>query len=154
MKTYLSYFKLKFKTGLQYRAAALAGISTQIFFGIVYISVYVAFYESDSSNLPMELSELVSYLWLNQCFFSLIYKGVEPVVHLASVRLGGDARDIKCDGSRSERTSRGAWIHPLPPEKRPCQKTRSFFNEIRLSASEIALRWNTLTRMKYLLRKC
>ena len=45
-------------------------------------------------------------------------------------------------------------IHPLPPEKRPCQKTRSFFNEIRLSASEIALRWNTLTRMKYLLRKC
>ena len=26
----------------------------------------VAFYESDSSNLPMELSQLVSYLWLNQ----------------------------------------------------------------------------------------
>lgn len=73
MKSYITYFKLKFKTGLQYRAAALAGISTQIFFGIVYISVYVAFYESDSSNLPMELSQLVSYLWLNQCFFSLIY---------------------------------------------------------------------------------
>ena len=30
----------------------------------------------------------------------------------------------------------------------------SFFNEIRLAASEIASLWNTLTRMKYLLRKC
>lgn len=73
MKSYLSYFKLKFKTGLQYRAAALAGIATQLFFGIVYISVYVAFYESDSSSLPMPLDQLVSYLWLNQAFFALVY---------------------------------------------------------------------------------
>jgi hypothetical protein len=27
-----------------------------------------------------------------------------PLVYLVSVRLGGDTRDIKCDGSRSERT--------------------------------------------------
>lgn len=73
MKSYLSYFKLKFITGLQYRAAAFAGISTQIFFGIMYISVYVAFYESDTSSIPMPLNQLVSYLWLNQCFFALIY---------------------------------------------------------------------------------
>lgn len=73
MKSYLSYFKLKFITGLQYRAAAFAGISTQIFFGIMYISVYVAFYESDTSSIPMPLNQLVSYLWLNQCFFTLVY---------------------------------------------------------------------------------
>ena len=73
MKSYISYFILKFKTGLQYRAAAIAGVATQIFFGLVYISVYVAFYESDSSNLPMKLNELVSYLWLNQCFFTLVF---------------------------------------------------------------------------------
>ena len=35
MKSYLSYFKLKFKTGLQYKAAAIAGMSTQFFFGII-----------------------------------------------------------------------------------------------------------------------
>ena len=70
MKSYISYFKLKFKTGLQYRAAALAGISTQFFFGFVYVSIYIAFYESGSSNLPMELSELVSYVWLGQSFFA------------------------------------------------------------------------------------
>ena len=73
MKSYLSYFKLKFTIGLQYRAAALAGISTQIFFGLVYILVYVAFYESDATSIPMPLNELVSFLWLNQAFFALVY---------------------------------------------------------------------------------
>ena len=73
MKSYLSYFKLKFKTGLQYRAAAIAGICTQFFFGFVYISVYVAFYETGSSNLPMTLKEIISYVWLGQAFFALIY---------------------------------------------------------------------------------
>lgn len=73
MKSYLSYFKLKFITGLQYRSAALAGIFTQLFFGFIYVSVYIACYESSSTNLPMSLNELVSFLWLNQAFFSLIY---------------------------------------------------------------------------------
>lgn len=73
MKLYLSYFKLRFTTSLQYRMAAIAGIATQIFFGLIFIMVYLAFYESNSSNYPMELSELVSYLWLNQIFFSLVY---------------------------------------------------------------------------------
>lgn len=73
MRTYLSYFKLKIKTGLQYRQAAIAGILTQFFFGFVYSSVYIAFYESGSSNLPMELPKLISYLWLCQAFFSIIY---------------------------------------------------------------------------------
>lgn len=73
MKSYLSYFKLKFITGLQYRSAALAGIFTQLFFGFIYISVYIACYESNNGNLPMPLDELVSFLWLNQAFFSLIY---------------------------------------------------------------------------------
>ena len=74
MKIYFSLFKLRFINGLQYRAAALAGISTQFFFGFVFISVYIAFFESNNtSNSPMELSQIISYLWLNQAFLSLIY---------------------------------------------------------------------------------
>lgn len=70
----IAYFKMKFIVGLQYRASAFAAILTQIFFGIVYISVYLACYESGTtSNLPMPLNELVSYLWLNQIFFALVY---------------------------------------------------------------------------------
>ena len=74
MRVYLSLFKIKFMNNIQYRAAALAGISTQFFFGIVFIMVYLAFYQSSNTiNAPMEWRELVSYLWLNQAFFSLVY---------------------------------------------------------------------------------
>lgn len=74
MKKYISIFKIKLMNNLQYRTAALAGISTQLFFGLVYIMVYLAFYQSGTNNtLPMNWKELVSYLWLNQAFFSLIF---------------------------------------------------------------------------------
>ena len=74
MKTYISIFKINFMNNIQYRAAALAGISTQIFFGLVFIMVYLAFYQSGNTNsLPMNWKELASYLWLNQIFFSLVY---------------------------------------------------------------------------------
>jgi len=73
MKSYISYFKLKFITGLQYRSAALAGIVTQIFFGFVYISVYLAFYESNPESVSIPIGQLVSYLWLCQSFLALIY---------------------------------------------------------------------------------
>ena len=73
MRFYLSYFKLRFITGLQYRAAALAGFATQLFFGLVFVMIYLAFYESSSGDTPMKIQELISYLWLNQAFFSLFY---------------------------------------------------------------------------------
>ena len=72
MRAYLSYFKLKFISGLQYRQAAYAGIATQFFFGFVYIMIYVAFYQTGGKNLPMELPQLITYVWLNQSFFALI----------------------------------------------------------------------------------
>ncbi|MCH5166670.1 MAG: ABC-2 family transporter protein [Erysipelotrichales bacterium] len=74
MKVYLSYFKLKFITGLQYRTAAIAGISTQIFFGLVNVLVYIAFYKSGDSNVSMSLSQTITYLWLNQAFLILIFQ--------------------------------------------------------------------------------
>lgn len=72
MKSYLSYFKLRLITSLQYRAAALAGMCAQIFFGVIFIFVYLAFYESGSGNAPMQVEELVNYLWLNQIFFAIV----------------------------------------------------------------------------------
>lgn len=73
MRPYLSIFKLRFITNLQYRTAALAGLCTQIFFGLVFIMVYLAFYESGTSDGSMELSQLVTYIWLQQGFYALIY---------------------------------------------------------------------------------
>ena len=83
MRAYLSVFRMKFICDLQYRAAAIAGLSTQFFFGFVFIMVYLAFYESGSGNVPMPLDQLVTYLWLNQAFFSLIsmwYKDKEIIL--------------------------------------------------------------------------
>lgn len=94
MKSYISYFKLKFKTGLQYRSAALAGMSTQIFFGLVYVSIYIAFYESGSSNLPMELDELVSYVWLGQSFFALIYLWYKDKEIINMIKSGNIAYEL------------------------------------------------------------
>ena len=94
MKSYLTYFKLKFKTGLQYRAAALAGISTQLFFGIVYISVYVAFYKSDANSVPMPLNQLISYLWLNQAFFALVYMWYKDKDILSLIKKGNIAYEL------------------------------------------------------------
>ena len=65
--------KLRFMTLLPYRKTALTGVATQFSLGLVYIMVYLAFYESSTNNGPMEINELVSYLWLNQAFFALTY---------------------------------------------------------------------------------
>ncbi len=74
MKKYLSILRIKLMNNLQYRVAAIAGISTQIFFGLVFILIYLAFYQSGSNaGLPMNWKELVSYLWLNQVFFTLVF---------------------------------------------------------------------------------
>lgn len=73
MIQYLAYFKLRFITGLQYRAAAVAGIGTQFFFGIIFIMIYMAFYESNPSSVPMELPKLITYLWISQAVYSLTY---------------------------------------------------------------------------------
>ena len=73
MNQYLAFFRIKFIAGLQYRAAAIAGILTQFFFGFVFIMVYYAFYKSNNSTGPMEWQALVSYIWLQQAFYSLTY---------------------------------------------------------------------------------
>lgn len=72
MRAYFTYFKLKFITGLQYRAAAWAGIATQFFFGFVYVMVYIAFYSSGVKSAPMTLSQVITYLWLNQALLALL----------------------------------------------------------------------------------
>lgn len=70
MKKYLSFFRLRFVMGLQYRTAALAGIFTQFFWGFMTIMTYRAFYQADMSAFPMTLSATSSYIWLQQAFLA------------------------------------------------------------------------------------
>ena len=47
MKKYLSFFRLRFSMGLQYRAAAFGGIVTQFVWGLMEIMIFRAFYRAD-----------------------------------------------------------------------------------------------------------
>lgn len=68
---YLSFFCLRFITGLQYRAAALAGIVTQFAWGFMEIMIFRAFYRADAASFPMSFQATVSYIWLQQAFLAL-----------------------------------------------------------------------------------
>nr|WP_090581357.1 ABC transporter permease [Paenibacillus sp. OV219] len=72
MKAYLSVFRLRISIGLQYRAAALAGIATQFFFGFMFIMIFQAFYAHSVSTPPMTLSAVITYTWLKQAFLVFI----------------------------------------------------------------------------------
>lgn len=71
MKQYLSFFRIRFLAGLQYRAAAWAGIATQFAWGGMNILMYWAFYRSDPSSFPMTMPQLSSYIWLQQSFLAM-----------------------------------------------------------------------------------
>ena len=70
LKKYLSYFRIRFNTGIQYRTAALSGLVTQIFWGIFNVLLYKAFYEGDPAAFPMGIAETTTYVWLRQAFLA------------------------------------------------------------------------------------
>ena len=95
MKAYLNYFKLRIITNLQYRSAALAGISTQLFFGFLFIMLYLAIYESNSDvKAPMDWNSLVTYMWLQQAFFAVTYPYMKDQELLNMIRNGNLAYEL------------------------------------------------------------
>jgi len=70
MKQYLSFFKMRLVAGLQYRAAALAGMSTQLVWGTMEVLVYRAFWLESPEKFPMGMEALASYIWLQQAFLA------------------------------------------------------------------------------------
>lgn len=71
MKQYMSFFRIRFLAGLQYRAAAWAGVATQFAWGGMNILMYWAFYRSDPSGFPMTMQQLSCYIWLQQAFLAM-----------------------------------------------------------------------------------
>ena len=76
-KPYLGIFKIRLVAGMQYRAAAWAGVATQFFWGAIQLIVFHAFYESAGMNnagaaAPMSFGQLADFVWMRQAFLALV----------------------------------------------------------------------------------
>ncbi len=87
MHSYSGLFKMTFKGELQYRAKALSGLTTQFFWGIMYIYLYTAFMGGNVIE-GFSIPQMASYVWLGQAFFVLRY--VELPKKCANEIMNGD----------------------------------------------------------------
>lgn len=71
MKQYTTFFRIRFLAGLQYRAAAFAGFFTQLFWGLMEILMFRAFYLYAPEKLPMDMQALSCYVWIQQGTLSI-----------------------------------------------------------------------------------
>src|SRR5262249_42865996 len=71
MTGYAAIVAARFRTLLQYRAAAIGGLVTQLFFGMVRIMVLEAFYAA-GAPAPIAFDQAVGYVWLGQATLLLI----------------------------------------------------------------------------------
>ena len=72
---------MRFAVQLQYRAAAAAAFSTQLFFGLVKVMVFHGFYASTSIAQPISLDQAVTYAWIVQVTFRMApWAGDEDII--------------------------------------------------------------------------
>ena len=71
-RPYLAIFSARFRALLQYRAAALAGLATQVFWGFVRVMIFTAFYAMSTGPQPMTLPEVITYVWLTQALLLVL----------------------------------------------------------------------------------
>src|SRR5262245_16101618 len=87
MKPYLATLSARFRMMLQYRAAAFAGVMTQVFFGLIRVMIFQAFYHSTTDPQPLTAEQTTTYLWLGQAFLLLTMLGADNEI-AALIRSG------------------------------------------------------------------
>jgi ABC-2 type transport system permease protein len=78
---------------LQYRAAALAGFATQAFWGLIKVMVLIAFFESASGPTPMNVTQILVYVWLGQALLALLPWNVDAEI-AGHIRSGAVAYEL------------------------------------------------------------
>ena len=77
---YVAVISARYRTLLQYRAAAFAGFTTQIFWGGIRIMVLIAFYAVGADDQPMSLMQVVAYVWLGQALLGMFPWNVDTEI--------------------------------------------------------------------------
>jgi ABC-2 type transport system permease protein len=72
VRSYWAVLSARARLLFQYRAAAAAGIATQLFWGVMRVMIFTAFYAHASltQEIPLTLQQTVTYLLLCQVFLS------------------------------------------------------------------------------------
>ena len=91
-RPYLAAFRARFQLLLQYRAAALAGFATQLWWGAIRIMVFAAFYGVHAAAAPISLADAITYVWLGQALLAMSPWVADPEIGQA-VRTGGVGYD-------------------------------------------------------------
>src|SRR5215469_1851924 len=76
-RPYLAILAARFALLLQYRAAALAGFGTQMWWGVIKILVLAAFYRS-APHQPQSLADSITYVWMGQGFLAILPWNADP----------------------------------------------------------------------------
>ena len=88
MISYWAILSAKFRSLLQYRSAALAGLITQVVWGLIRVMIFQAFYRSTNSEQPMSGSDVETYIWLGQAFLAALPWNIDTDLR-AMIRSGG-----------------------------------------------------------------
>lgn len=72
MRPYLAILRARFGMLLQYRAAAKAGIATQIFWGVIWTIIVQTFYGESKTEEPITLSQAIAFIWIGQALLRLL----------------------------------------------------------------------------------
>lgn len=94
MTAYGSFFRIRFINGLQYRAAAAAGVATQFAWGFLELKLFEAFYVSDPAVFPMAFQQVAAYVWLQQAFLALFMMWFLDGDIFAAITGGGIAYEL------------------------------------------------------------
>jgi ABC-2 type transport system permease protein len=93
MRPYVSVFVTRMRVLFQYRAAALAGLVTQLFWGFIRVMIFTAFYQNASGEMPMTLQQTTDYVWLGQALLLLIPWSLDVEV-VTAIRTGNVAYEL------------------------------------------------------------
>lgn len=93
MNAYFSILRVRLAVLFQYRAAALAGLMTQVFWGIVKVMILTAFYAHAIAPQPITLAQAATFIWIGQALLQLLPWNIDKEIE-AQVKSGNVAYDL------------------------------------------------------------
>ena len=93
MTPYFAIVRMRFISLLQYRTAAAAGMGTQLFWGLIRMMIFEAFYASSTHSQPLSRQQMVTYIWLGQALLGLLPWSIDLELR-DRIRSGGVVYDL------------------------------------------------------------